>query len=433
MINGNKEILYIIDSVAREKNISVDDVVEAMESGIKTAAKKKYGHDLLIECKLNRKTGLISIFDKLKIVENKKENFNSKKEITLKDVKAGIKSGKFSFDSDKEPEVGDFVTIQLPNIDLERIIVQIARNEIIKKIKDAEKEKEYNEFINRVGTIINGTVKKIGMKNIVVEVDGYEALLADKEMIPGERFRTNDRIRAYIKEVIKDQKGAQVFLSRTDNNFLAELFKQEVPEIFDGVVEIKGVARDPGSKAKISVFSKNNNLDPVGACVGIRGTRVQNITNELKGEKIDVIKYSENIIDYIINSITPAKPLKVIYHEDESFANIVLTKDQLSLAIGRAGQNVKLASKITGIKIEVITEEEEKERKVKEFKELSNNLIESLDIEEIVAQLLISSGFSTIESIADATIEDLNSIQGFDENLSNEIKNRAIEFLSNKK
>ena len=433
MINGNKEILYIIDSVAREKNISIDDVVTAMESGIKIAAKKKYGHDLLIECKLNRKTGLISIFNKLEIVENKKKNLNSKKEITLKDAKEGIKSGRFSFDSNKEPNIGDFIIIQLPNIDLERIIVQIARNEIIKKIKDAEKEKEYNEFINRVGTIINGTVKKIGIKNIVVEVDGYETLLSDKEMIPGERFRTNDRIRAYIKEVIKDQKGAQVFLSRTDNNFLAELFKQEVPEIFDGVIEIKGVARDPGSKAKISVFSKNNNLDAIGACVGIRGTRVQNITNELKGEKIDVIKYSENIIDYIINSITPAKPLKVIYHEDESFANVVLSKDQLSLAIGRSGQNVKLASKITGIRIEVITEEEEKERKVKEFKELSNNLIESLDIEEIVAQLLISSGFSTIEDIADATIDELNAIQGFDESLSNEIKNRAIEFLSNKK
>lgn len=431
--SGNKEILFVIETIAQEKDIAVDSVVEAMEEGLKLAARRKYGHDLLIECKLDKKSGRISIYNKLEIVENERENepdFDSKKQITLAKAKTDVKKGKV--DLDGEVEIGNFVRLELPNIDLNRVAVQIARNEIIKKIKEAERDKEYNEFIDRVGTIINGSIKKIGIKNIVVEIDGYEALLTSDGMIPGERFRVGDRVRAYIKEVVKEQKGAQIFLSRTDNMFLAELFRQEVPEIYDGIIEIRGIARDPGSKAKVAVYSRNETSDIIGACVGIRGVRVQAVTNELRGEKIDVIRWSENPVEYIINAISPAKPIKVIYNEDKNAADVVLAKDQLSLAIGRGGQNVKLASKITGIKIDVMTDEEEKERRLTEFQEATSELMTALDVEEVIAQLLVAEGFDEVKSIADASLTALQNIEGFDENIAKEIQDRAIEYINEK-
>ncbi len=433
-IGGNKEILFVVETIAQEKNIAVDSVVEAMEEGLKLAARKKYGHDLLVECKLDRKTGKITLYNKLEIVDDKVENeadFDSKKQITISKAKLNLKKGKVEIDG--ELKVGNFARLELPNIDLNRVVVQIARNEIIKKIKEAERDKEYDEFIDRVGTIINGSIKKIGIRNIVVEIDGYEALLTYEGMIPGERFRVNDRIRAYIKEVVKEQKGAQVFLSRTDNMFLAELFRQEVPEIYDGVIEIRGIARDPGSKAKVAVFSRNETSDIIGACVGIRGVRVQAVTNELRGEKIDVIRWSENPVEYIVNAISPAKPIKVIYNEDKNSADVVLPKDQLSLAIGRGGQNVKLASKITGIKIDVMTEEEEKTRRLTEFKEDTQRLMEILDVEEVIAQLLVAEGFGSIEIIANSNINALERIQGFNKDIAKEIQDRAIEFLKGQK
>lgn len=431
---GNKEILFVIETIAQEKDIPVDSVVEAMEEGLKLAARRKYGHDLLIECKLDRKTGNISIYNKLEIVDNELENnpdFDSKKQITLAKAKADVKKGRVEVDGNLE--VGNYVKLELPNIDLNRVAVQIARNEIIKKIKEAERDKEYNEFIDRVGTIINGSIKKIGIKNIVVEIDGFEALLTSDGMIPGERFRVGDRIRAYIKEVVKEQKGAQIFLSRTDNMFLAELFRQEVPEIYDGIIEIRGIARDPGSKSKVAVYSRNETSDIIGATVGIRGVRVQAVTNELRGEKIDIIRWSENPVEYIVNAIAPAKPIKVIYNEDKNTADVVLAKDQLSLAIGRGGQNVKLASKITGIKIDVMTEEEEKTRRLAEFQESTKELMEILDVEEVIAQLLVAEGFDSINAIAESSLTALQNIQGFDENIAKEIQDRAIEYLNEKK
>lgn len=428
-IGGNREILFVIETIAQEKNIAIESVVEAMEEGLKLAARKKYGHDLLVECKLDRKTGKISLYNKLEIVEDKAENeaeFDSKKQITISKAKSDLKKEKV--EAEGEVKVGSFVRLELPNIDLNRVVVQIARNEIIKKIKEAERDKEYNEFIDRVGTIINGSIKKIGIRNIVVEIDGYEALLTYEGMIPGERFRVGDRVRAYVKEVIKEQKGAQIFLSRTDNMFLAELFRQEVPEIYDGVIEIRGIARDPGSKAKVAVFSRNETSDIIGACVGIRGVRVQAVTNELRGEKIDVIRWSENPVEYIINAISPAKPIKVIFNEDKNSAFVVLPKDQLSLAIGRGGQNVKLASKITGVKIDVMTEEEEKTRRLTEFKEDTQKLMETLDVEEVIAQLLVAEGFNSVEIIANSDINVLEKIQGFNKDIAKEIQDRAIEF-----
>ena len=432
--SGNKEILFVIETIAQEKDIPVDSVVQAMEEGLKLAARRKYGHDLLIECKLDRKTGKINLYNKLEIVDNKADadaEFDSKKQITLSKAKQDVKKGKVEVEG--EVEVGNFVKLELPNIDLNRVAVQIARNEIIKKIKEAERDKEYNEFINRVGTIINGSIKKIGIKNTVVEVDGFEALLTSDGMIPGERFRVGDRIRAYIKEVIKEQKGAQIFLSRTDNMFLAELFRQEVPEIYDGIIEIRGIARDPGSKAKVAVYSRNETSDIIGATVGIRGVRVQAVTNELRGEKIDVIRWSENPVEYIVNAIAPAKPIKVIFNEEKNTADVVLSQDQLSLAIGRGGQNVKLASKITGIKIDVMTEQDEKERRLTEFKEATKELMDILNVEEVIAQLLVVEGFDSIKTIAESSIDSLKNIEGFDEEIAKELQERVIEYINEEK
>lgn len=432
--SGNKEILFVIETIAQEKDIPVDSVIQAMEEGLKLAARRKYGHDLLIECKLDRKTGKINLYNKLEIVDNKADadaEFDSKKQITLSKAKQDVKKGKVEVEG--EVEVGNFVKLELPNIDLNRVAVQIARNEIIKKIKEAERDKEYNEFINRVGTIINGSIKKIGIKNTVVEVDGFEALLTSDGMIPGERFRVGDRIRAYIKEVIKEQKGAQIFLSRTDNMFLAELFRQEVPEIYDGIIEIRGIARDPGSKAKVAVYSRNETSDIIGATVGIRGVRVQAVTNELRGEKIDVIRWSENPVEYIVNAIAPAKPIKVIFNEEKNTADVVLSQDQLSLAIGRGGQNVKLASKITGIKIDVMTEQDEKERRLTEFKEATKELMDILNVEEVIAQLLVVEGFDSIKTIAESSIDSLKNIEGFDEEIAKELQERAIEYINEEK
>lgn len=429
--NSNKEILYVIETIAQEKDIPIDSVVEAMQEGLKLAARRKYGHDLLVECKLDKKTGKLGLYNKLEIVSDSSENeteFDPKRQISLSKAKNDVKKGKVEIEGDVK--IGNFVRLELPNIDLNRVAVQIARNEIIKKIKEAERDKEYNEFIDRVGTIINGSIKKIGVKNIVVEVDGYEALLTNDGMIPGERFRVGDRVRAYIKEVVKEQKGAQIFLSRTDNMFLAELFRQEVPEIYDGIIEIRGIARDPGSKAKVAVYSRNETSDIIGATVGIRGVRVQAVTNELRGEKIDVIRWAENPVEYIVNAIAPAKPIKVIYNEEKNTADVVLAQDQLSLAIGRGGQNVKLASKITGIKIDVMTEEEEKERRLTEFQESTKELMDILNVEEVIAQLLVVEGFDNIKTIAESPIESLKNIEGFDEEIAKEIQDRAIEYVN---
>lgn len=429
--NSNKEILYVIETIAQEKDIPIDSVIEAMQEGLKLAARRKYGHDLLVECKLDKKTGKLGLYNKLEIVSDSSENeteFDPKRQISLSKAKNDVKKGKVEIEGDVK--IGNFVRLELPNIDLNRVAVQIARNEIIKKIKEAERDKEYNEFIDRVGTIVNGSIKKIGVKNIVVEVDGYEALLTNDGMIPGERFRVGDRVRAYIKEVVKEQKGAQIFLSRTDNMFLAELFRQEVPEIYDGIIEIRGIARDPGSKAKVAVYSRNETSDIIGATVGIRGVRVQAVTNELRGEKIDVIRWAENPVEYIVNAIAPAKPIKVIYNEEKNTADVVLAQDQLSLAIGRGGQNVKLASKITGIKIDVMTEEEEKERRLTEFQESTKELMDILNVEEVIAQLLVVEGFDNIKTIAESPIESLKNIEGFDDEIAKEIQDRAIEYVN---
>lgn len=430
LVKGSRELILVAEKMALDKGIAIEKILEALEEGIRLAARKKFGYDLNIECKIDRKSGNIELYNKVEVVDDeieKSEEFDYKTQIGLSNAVEKITNGKALFQ--EEVEIGGFIRTQLPPIDLSRVMVQIAKNEIIKKVKEAEKEKEYLEFKNKIGTIVHGVVKKKGVKNIVVEVDGYETLLHNENLIPGEQFRPGDRIKAYVAEVSKERKDCQILLSRVDSGFLGELLKQEVPEIYDGLIEIRGIARDPGSKAKVLVYSKDNISDLIGVCVGPRGSRIQLITNELKGEKIDVIKWSENMAELVANVLTPAKVSKVIINEDEDTINVVVAESQLSLAIGRNGQNIRLAVKLLRHKINIMTDEEEKERRANEFNEATNLFVQELDVEEVIGQLLASDGYLTIESLAEADVEDLMKIDGFDEDISKEIKDRATEWI----
>ncbi len=418
-IMGNKEILLVAENIAHEKGISPQDIIDAMEEGIKLAAKKKYGTHLDIDCKIDKKTGQIKLFNKLQVVANDTEDFDVRTHITLKHAKQ----------ESSEAEIGDFVVQELPPIDLNRVVAQVARNEIIRKVKEAEKNKEFNEFKDRIGDIVSASVKKIGLKNIVMEVDGYEAVIHESGLIPKEHFRVGDRIRCYIEDVRKEPFGAQIFLSRTHPQFLVRLFEQEVPELYEGNIEVKAVSRDPGSRAKIAIYSRRDDIDIIGSFIGIRGSRVQSVSSELRGEKIDIIKWSSNVAELVISAMTPAKISKVVVDEENNLIEAVVAEDQLSLAIGRGGQNVKLASKLVGYKIDVMTEEQESSRRTAEFNQASKVFVEALDVEEMIANLLASEGFLNVESLAQSEISEIASIEGFDEEIAGEIKRRAEEYL----
>jgi len=418
-IMGNKEILLVAENIAHEKGISPNEVVEAMEEGIKLAAKKKYGHHLEIDCKIDRKTGQIKLYNKLEIVENNSEDFDIRTHISLKDAKH----------ENKEAKIGEFIIQELPPMDLNRIVAQVARDEIIRKVKEAEKNKEYNEFKDRIGDIVSASVKKVGLKNIVMEIEGYEAVIHETGLIPRENFRVGDRMRCYIEDVRKEPFGSQIFLSRTHPQFLVKLFEQEVPELHDGNIEVKAVARDPGSRAKIAIYSRRDDIDIIGSFIGIRGNRVQSVSSELRGEKIDIIKWSSNVAEMVISSLTPAKVSKVVVDEENNLIEVVVAEDQLSMAIGRGGQNVKLASILVGYKIDVMTDEQESARRTAEFNQASKIFVEALDVEDMIANLLASEGFLTIESIVESDTSEISSIQGFDEEIAKEIKRRAEEYL----
>lgn len=418
-IMGNKEILLVAENIAHEKGISLNEVVEAMEEGIKVAAKKKYGHNLDIECRIDRKTGQISFFNKLEVVADDIEEFNSRTQITLTHAK----------EESDEADIGDVVIQELPPIDLNRVVAQVARNEIIRKVKEAEKNKEYNEFKDRIGDIVSASVKKVGLKNIVMEVDGYEAVIHESSLIPRETFRVGDRMRCYIEDVRQEPNGAQIFLSRTHPQFLVKLFEQEVPELYEGNIEVKAVGRDPGSRAKIAIYSRRDDIDIIGSFIGIRGSRVQSVSNELRGEKIDIMKWSPNIAEFVISALTPAKVTKVVVDEENNLIEVVVAEDQLSLAIGRGGQNVKLASKLVDYKIDVMTDEQESIRRTTEFNQASKLFIEALDVEDMIANLLAAEGFLDVESLAHSEINEIASIEGFDEDIAGEIKTRAEEYL----
>jgi N utilization substance protein A len=422
-VMGNKEILLVAENIAHEKGITTKEIINAMEEGIKFAAKKKYGHNLQIECKIDNKTGQIKLFNNLEVVEDdyNAEEFESRSYITLSHAKQ----------KNPQVEIGDSVTQELPPIDLNRVVAQVARNEIIKKVKEAEKNKEYNEFQKRIGDIVSASVKKVGIKNIVMDIDGYEGIIHESGLIPRENFKVGDRVRVYVEDVRREPFGAQIFLSRTHPQFLVKLFEQEVPELYDGNIEVKAIARDSGSRAKIAIYSRRDDIDMIGSFIGIRGSRVQAVSSELKGEKIDIIKWSSNIAEFVINALTPAKVSKVVVDEENNLIEVVVADDQLSLAIGRGGQNVKLASKLIGYKIDVMTDAQESSRRTTEFNQASKLFIEALDVEDMIANLLASEGFLTVEDLANAEISEIASIEGFDEEIAKEINKRALEYIQN--
>ncbi len=410
------ELLQIADAVAREKLIDPDLVIQAMEESMAKAAKSRYGAELDIRAYIDRKTGDLTMTRVREIVEEVENHFT---EMTVNDAVAHREN----------PEVGQFIIDELPPMDFGRIAAQSAKQVILQKVREAERERQYEEFKDRQGTIINGLVKRVEYGNVIVDVGRGEAVLRRDQLINRELYRNGDRIRAYIKEVRSEMRGPQIFLSRTAPEFMAELFKMEVPEIYDGIIEIKAVARDPGSRAKIGVISYDNSIDPVGACVGMRGSRVQAVVNELQGEKIDIIPWNDDTPTFLVNALQPAEVSKVVLDDDAERIEVVVPDDQLSLAIGRRGQNVRLASQLTGLDIDIMTEADESERRQAEFEVRSKLFMETMNVDEVVAQLLVSEGFATLEEVAYIDLDEILSIEGFDQETAEELQARARESL----
>ena len=417
-VSANRlELLQIADAVAREKSIDRQIVIGSMEEALQKAARSRYGQETEVRAEINPKTGEVR-FSRLMLVVEQIENDAT--QISLLDARK------------KNPaaQVSDWIAETLPPFDFGRIAAQSAKQVIVQKVREAERDRQYEEFKDRVGDIVNGVVKRIEYGNVVIDLGRGEAMVRRDEMIPREMFRPGDRLRAYVYDVRREQRGPQIFLSRTHPQFMAKLFAQEVPEIYDGIIEIKAVARDPGSRAKIGVTSRDSSIDPVGACVGMRGSRVQAVVNELQGEKIDIIPWSADAATFIVNALQPAEVVKVVLDEDSSRIEVVVPDEQLSLAIGRRGQNVRLASQLTGWDIDILTEAEESSRRQKEFVERSNNFMAALDVDEVVGQLLASEGFRTVEELAFVDREELTSIDGFDGDTATEIQERARSYLA---
>ena len=419
---GNPEILQIADAVAREKSIAKELVLEAMEQAIQVAGRRKYGHKHNIKAEINRKNGEIKLFRIYEVVNSIEDIENITTQISLLDA----------LEREQDVKIGDFIIEPLPPIDLGRVAAQTAKQVIVQKVRDFERERQFEDFKDRIGQIMNGVVKRIEYGNIIIDIARDEAILLKDSVIPGESFRQNDRIRVYVKDVQKLNKGPQIFLSRTVDEFLAKLFEQEVPEIYDNVIEIKSVAREPGSRAKMAVFCSDSSIDAVGACVGVRGARVQAVINELHGEKIDIIQWSSDPATFVVNALSPADVTKVVIDEEQNRIEVVVPNEQLSLAIGKKGQNVRLASKLIKWKIDVLTEEEESRRRNDEFVSSTSLFIEALDVEEVIAQLLAVEGYSRVEQIAYVSTEELASIEGFDEVLAAELHSRAQKYLEQK-
>ena len=419
------ELLQTAEAVAREKMIDPDLVIQAMEESLARAAKSRYGAELDIRVKIDRKTGRAS-FARIRTVVEDDGVENYQAHLTVAQAKSFL----------ADPKVGDEVVDEVPPVDLGRIAAQSAKQVILQKVREAERDRQYEEFKDRKGQILNGVVKREEYGNIIVDLNGRgEAILRRNEKIGRESYRIGDRIRSYIKDVRREARGPQIFLSRTAPEFMAELFKMEVPEIYDGIIEIKAVARDPGSRAKIAVISYDNSIDPVGACVGMRGSRVQAVVNELQGEKIDIIPWNQDQATFLVNALQPAEVSKVVIDEEAGKIEVVVPDEQLSLAIGRRGQNVRLASQLTGLDIDIMTESDESARRQAEFTERTNLFIETLDIDEMMAQLLVSEGFTNLEEVAYVDLDELLSIDGFDEATAAELQARARDNLeaANKK
>ncbi len=410
------ELIQVAETVSREKSIDKEEVIIAMEEAIEKAARSKYGLERDIRANIDRKNGSINIAQYIEVVENVE---NESTQMTL------LESQRRNLNL----AIGEFYKQTLPPIDFGRIAAQTAKQVISQKVREAERQRQYLEYKDRVGEIVVGTIKRVDNQSITIDLGRAEAIIKKDQMIPREQLRPGDRLRCFIIEVSEQAKGPQIFLSRASNEFLAALFTQEVPEIYDGIIEIKGVAREPGSRAKISAYSNDPSIDPVGACVGMRGSRVQAVVSELQGEKIEIIPWTEDPVTFVINALAPAVPSKVVMDEDATRMEVVVPDDQLSLAIGRRGQNVRLASQLTGWFVDILTEAEESEKRQEEFSERSKIFIEALDIDDVIAHLMVSEGFVTISEIAEAPLEELMSIEGFDEDLSIELSQRAKNFV----
>ncbi len=411
------ELLHVADAVAREKNIDRDEVLSAMEQAIQKAGRAKYGYEHDIRAEIDRRTGEVRLQRFLQVADPVENEFT---QITLKAARK----------SKPDIAMGEFLVDDLPPIDLGRIAAQTAKQVIVQKVREAERHRQFVEYQDRIGEIVGGTVKRIEYGNVTVELGRAEAVLRRDETLPREHFRNGDRVRAYIYDVREEQRGPQIFLSRTHPLFMAKLFAQEVPEIYDNIIEIKSVARDPGSRAKIAVLSNDSSIDPVGACVGMRGSRVQAVSGELQGEKIDIILWSQDPATFVVNALTPAEVAKVVLDEDNNRMDVVVPDEQLSLAIGRRGQNVRLASMLTGWDIDILTEKEESERRQEESRTRTALFIEALSVDDVIAHLLVTEGFTRVEQIADTPTDELAEIEGFDLEVAAELQQRAGAWLA---
>jgi N utilization substance protein A len=417
-VSANRlELIQIADAVAREKSIDKSLVIEAMEESIARAARSRYGHETNIKAEINPKTGETKLWRLLEVVELVE---NDSTHISLAEAQR----------KNPEAHVGAFISEPLPPIDFGRVPAMAAKQVLTQKVRDAERDRQYADFKDRLGEIINGIVKRVEYGHVIVDLGKAEAVIRRDQQLPREAYRNGDRVRSYIMDVRRETRGPQIFLSRTHPQFMAKLFEQEVPEVYDGVIEIKAVARDPGSRAKIGVHSNDNSIDPVGACVGMRGSRVQAVVNELGGEKIDIVPWSEDPATFVVNALAPAEVAKVVLDEETDRIEVVVPDEQLSLAIGRRGQNVRLASQLTGFEIDIMTEEEESKKRQEEFRVRSELFMAALDVDDMMAGLLVSEGFSKIEEIAFVDLEELTSIDGLDEDTAQELQARANDFLA---
>jgi N utilization substance protein A len=418
VVSANKlELLQIADAVAREKSIDRSIVIHAMEDAIAKAARSRYGSETDVHAEIDPKKGELRLSRHMLVVEQVENPAN---QISLEAARQ----------YNPAAQIGDTIADTLPPLEYGRIAAQSAKQVIVQKVREAERDHQYQEFKDRIGDIVNGIVKRVEYGNVVADLGRGEAIVRRDELLPREVFRNGDRIRAYIYDVRREPRGPQIFLSRTHPQFMAKLFAQEVPEIYDGIVEVKAVARDPGSRAKIAVISRDSSVDPVGACVGMRGSRVQAVVNELQGEKIDIIPWSPDIATFVVNALAPAEVAKVVLDEDKERIAVVVPDQQLSLAIGRRGQNVRLASQLTGWDIDILTEQEESERRQADFEKRSRLFMEALNVDEVVGQLLASEGFASVEELSTVDLKEVASIEGFDEETAQELLTRASDYLA---
>jgi N utilization substance protein A len=417
-VSANRlELLQIADAVAREKSIDRRIVIGAMEDAIAKAARSRYGIETDVHAEIDPKNGELRLLRHMLVVDTVE---NSANQISQEEARRRHPAA----------QVGDTIADPLPPLEYGRIAAQSAKQVIVQKVREAERDRQYEEYKDRIGDIVNGIVKRVEYGNVIVDLGRGEAIVRRDEMLPREVFRNGDRIRAFIYDVRRETRGPQIFLSRTHPQFMAKLFAQEVPEIYDGIVEVRAVARDPGSRAKIAVISRDSSVDPVGACVGMRGSRVQAVVNELQGEKIDIIPWTHDPANFVVNALAPAEVAKVVLDEDRQRMEVVVPDQQLSLAIGRRGQNVRLASQLTGWDIDIVTEQEESENRQAEFEKRTKLFIDTLNVDEVVGQLLASEGFKSVEELAMVDEKEIAGIEGFDEETAGELQNRAREFLA---